>query len=62
TVMIEEGQIVALNERESNINKQEEVVIKSATKIVDNDINGDLTLYLSYFVGSLGLFYWLKRN
>jgi hypothetical protein len=60
--MIEEGQIVALNERESNINKQEEVVIKSATKIVDNDINGDLTLYLSYFVGSLGLFYWLKRN
>ena len=60
--MIEEGQNVALNERESNINKQEEVVIKSATKIVDNDINGDLTLYLSYFVGSLGLFYWLKRN
>jgi hypothetical protein len=60
--MIEEDQNIVLNERESNINEQEEILIKSPTIDANNDENADLTLYLSYFVGGLGLFYWLKRD
>ena len=59
-LVVEEGPRVKLNERESNINEEKEEVIISTIPIEDE--NKDLTLYLSYFVGGLGLFYWLKKD